>query len=79
LVWTGCVLMIVGFYLTFFLSHRRLWVRLSTRGKETFLEFAGSSHRNRIGFEQEFERMFHVLREDLLGPGKPSKEREEQA
>jgi len=79
LVWTGCVFMIVGFYLTFFLSHRRLWVRLSTRGKETSLEFAGSSHRNRIGFEQELEKMFQALQEELVRPGKHSKEREEQA
>jgi cytochrome c biogenesis protein len=79
LVWTGCILMIVGFYLTFFLSHRRLWVRLSTRGKDTFLEFGGSSHRNRIGFEQEFEKMFHALRDGLPRPESLSKEREEQA
>lgn len=79
LVWTGCVFMIVGFYLTFFLSHRRLWVRLSNQGKDTLLEFAGSSHRNRIGFEQEFERMFQALREEMLHPGKHSKERGEQA
>jgi cytochrome c biogenesis protein len=78
LVWTGCVFMIVGFYLTFFLSHRRLWVRLSTQGKDTLLEIGGSSHRNRIAFEQEFERMFQGLREELLRPGKHSKEREEQ-
>jgi cytochrome c biogenesis protein len=71
--------MIVGFYLTFFLSHRRLWVRLSNQGKDTLLEFAGSSHRNRIGFEQEFERMFQALREEMLHPGKHSKERGEQA
>ncbi len=79
LVWTGCILMVVGFYLTFFLSHRRLWVRLSNRGADTLLEFAGFSHRNRIGFEQEFERMFQALREEILHPGKHSKEREEQA
>jgi cytochrome c biogenesis protein len=79
LVWTGCVFMIVGFYLTFFLSHRRLWIRLSNQGKDTLLEFAGSSHRNRIGFEQEFERMFQALREEMLHPGKHSKERGEQA
>jgi len=79
LVWTGCVLMIVGFYLTFFLSHRRLWIRLSTPGKQTLLEFAGASHRNRNEFEQQFERMFLALRGGLLPPGRLSKEREEQA
>ena len=79
LVWTGCVFMIVGFYLTFFLSHRRLWVRLSPQGENTLLEFAGFSHRNRIGFEQEFEKMFQDFQDEMLRPAKRSKEREEQA
>jgi cytochrome c biogenesis protein len=79
LVWTGCFLMVVGFYLTFFLSHRRLFGRLTNRGEDTLLELAGSGHRNRIGFEQEFERMFRTLREDILRPQKRSAEREEQA
>jgi len=78
LVWTGCAFMMVGFYLTFFLSHRRVWVRLSPRGQDTLLEIAGSSHRNRIAFEQDFERMFQGLQEALLRPGTKSKEREER-
>ena len=79
LVWTGCLLMVAGFYLAFFLSHRRLWVRLSARGKETLLEIAGSSHRNRTGFEEEFEKMFQALRAEILTPGNRSQEREGQA
>lgn len=68
LVWTGCLLMVVGFYLAFFLSHRRLWGRLLVRRGETLFELAGSSHRNRVGFEQEFEGMFQALRAELLAP-----------
>lgn len=78
LVWTGCAFMMVGFYLTFFLSHRRIWVRLSPRGQDTLLEIAGSSHRNRIAFEQEFERIFQGLHEALFQAGANAKEREEQ-
>jgi cytochrome c biogenesis protein len=72
LVWAGCTLMIIGFYLTFFLSHRRLWIRLSAKGKETLLEFAGASHRNRAGFEQEFENMFQALKAKLQSQRKES-------
>jgi cytochrome c biogenesis protein len=79
LVWVGCVLMIIGFYLTFFLSHRRLWVRLSPKGKGTLLEIAGFSHRNRMGFEQEFEKMVNALQKKLQVIGQDSKEREGQA
>ena len=63
-VWTGCFLMMAGFYLTFFLSHRRIWVRLTEKGGETWVEIAGSSHRDRAGFEKEFEKMIQALREE---------------
>lgn len=61
-VWVGCFLMIAGFYMTFFMSHRRIWVTLSEKGKETAVVLAGSSHRDRLGFEQEFEKIYHSLR-----------------
>ena len=79
LVWTGCALMIIGFYMTFFLSHRRLWVRLSGKGKDTLVEIGGSSHRNRTGFEQEFEKMFHSFEKKLQVRRKDARESEGQA
>ena len=57
MVWIGCILMMVGFSMTFFLSHRRIWVRMTEKGEDTLVEMAGSSHRNRIEFEKEMERI----------------------
>jgi cytochrome c biogenesis protein len=79
LVWTGCILMVFGFYLAFFVSHRRLWGRLSPRGGDTLLEMAGSGHRNRNGFEEELERLFQSFRKEILPPEGRSPEREKQA
>jgi len=62
-VWAGCFLMMAGFYAAFFLSHRRIWVRLTEEGEKTSVEIAGASHRDRAGFEKEFERMIQALRE----------------
>jgi len=62
-VWAGCFLMMAGFYMTFFLSHRRIWVRLTEKGRETLVEIAGASHRDRSGFEKEFEKISQALRE----------------
>jgi cytochrome c biogenesis protein len=62
-VWAGCILMMVGFYVTFFLSHRRIWVKLTQKGGETWVEIAGASHRDRAGFEKEFEKIVQALRE----------------
>jgi cytochrome c biogenesis protein len=79
LVWAGCILMIIGFYLTFFRSHRRLWVRLSAKGGDTLVEIGGSSHRNRIGFEQEFAKMVRAFEEKLRARQKDAQESEGQA
>ena len=62
-VWAGCFLMMAGFYAAFFLSHRRIWVRLTEKGGKTWVEIAGASHRDRAGFEKEFEKMIQALRE----------------
>ena len=60
MVWIGCILMMVGFTMTFFLSHRRIWVRMTEKGEGMRVEMAGSSHRNRIEFEKEMERIEKV-------------------
>lgn len=62
-VWAGCLIMIAGFYMTFFMSHRRIWVRLTEKEGGTLVAIAGSSDRDRTGFEEEFEKIAQALRE----------------
>jgi cytochrome c biogenesis protein len=61
-VWIGCFLMIGGFYLTFFMSHRRLWVRLTGKDDGTVVEIGGSSHKDRMGFDKEMGRIEQALK-----------------
>jgi cytochrome c biogenesis protein len=65
-VWAGCFLMMAGFYMTFFMSHRRIWVRITERKGETLVEMMGSSHRNRTDFEKELDRVGQSLKALLL-------------
>jgi cytochrome c biogenesis protein len=62
-VWVGCFLLMAGFYMTFFMSHRRIWVRLTEKKGETVLELTGSSHRNRREFEKELEKIGLALKD----------------
>jgi cytochrome c biogenesis protein len=72
-VWLGCILMMAGFYMTFFMSHRRVWVRLMEKKGDTLVEVAGSSHRNRYEFEKELKRVSQALKGQLpQGQKKPS-------
>jgi len=51
IVWLGCALMTVGIMMAFFLSHNRLWIRIS--GGRAVL--GGTASKNPAAFERKFE------------------------
>jgi cytochrome c biogenesis protein len=58
-VWTvyaGCALMLIGLYVAFFLSHRRVWVYITKEeaADRCRILVCGGSSKNRIAFEKEF-------------------------
>jgi cytochrome c biogenesis protein len=57
IVWAGCFLMVGGFFVVLFLSHRRIWGRLREEKGGTRVDLGGVSHRNRLAFEKELDRM----------------------
>jgi cytochrome c biogenesis protein len=61
IVWVGSGLMILGLIVSFFFSHQRVWVRISkSSGGEVIL--AGSTNKNRIGFEKAFGELVNGIR-----------------
>lgn len=58
IVWLGCALMVLGIMIAFFMSHQRLWIRLSRAGDgRVEVVLAGSANRNRLAFEKRFEKL----------------------
>jgi cytochrome c biogenesis protein len=58
-VWTvyiGCTLMLIGLYVAFFLSHRRIWVYITQEesAERCRVLVCGGSSKNRLAFEKEF-------------------------
>jgi cytochrome c biogenesis protein len=62
IVWIGCFLMVTGFFVTFFMSHRRIWVRISKKKKGIKFSIAGTSSKNPVGLQRELEHLTHNLR-----------------
>ncbi len=60
LVYLGCFLMLFGLYLSFFVSHRRLWLVLFEDKKQAPL-FAGTTTRNKVAFEKTFATIMQEL------------------
>ena len=60
-VWIGCGLMILGLIVSFFFSHQRVWVRIP-KGPGGEVVLAGSTNKNRVGFEKTFGELVHGIR-----------------
>ncbi len=61
IVWIGCILMMVGLYLSFFIHHKKFWLKISENSGKATLLFAGSTRKNRFTFEREFDEKFSKL------------------
>ncbi len=64
-VWIGCLMMILGLYVAFFMSHRRLWLRLEPepgRKGRLRLVLVGNANRNQPAFARDFEQVAGKLK-----------------
>ncbi|OGP79438.1 MAG: hypothetical protein A2V86_01850 [Deltaproteobacteria bacterium RBG_16_49_23] len=61
IVWVGCSLMIIGFIISFFFSHQRVWVKIPSKGKGEIV-LAGSTSKNKVGFEKKFSQLVEGVR-----------------
>lgn len=62
-VWLGCTLMLLGIIAAFFISHRRVWLKITLKDKKSLINLAGSSNKNREGFEREFKELARLIKE----------------
>jgi len=64
-VWAGCILMMAGIYVSFFMSHRRIWVRVENGA----VTIGGNASKNQGGFQLFMDQLLtkltkHVSSED---------------
>lgn len=60
-VWLGCLVMMVGIYVAFFMSHRRIWVRI----QDGAVTVGGNASKNQGAFQQAFEGLVTRLDTEL--------------
>ena len=60
-VYFGCAIMLLGLYVAFFLSHKKVWIYVSREGDGSRLQVSGTSNKNKIGFENDFSALTDVL------------------
>jgi cytochrome c biogenesis protein len=62
IVWIGCFFMITGLFVTFFLSHKRIWVRLLKTDQGMKISAAGTANKNPVGLQREIEHLTNDLK-----------------
>lgn len=60
-VWVGCFLMVIGVYVAFFMSHRRIWVRI----QNGTITVAGNTSKNQAAFQPVFQQLVDKLTTQL--------------
>ncbi|MBM9535511.1 cytochrome c biogenesis protein ResB [Desulfobulbus alkaliphilus] len=60
-VYTGCLLMLIGLYIAFFRSHRRIYVLIQPDGQGSRLLFAGTTTKNKEGLEKKMNNLASKL------------------
>ena len=66
-VYVGFILMIIGIYITFFMSHQQICVEVVRKANKSEVMVAGTSNKNKIGMQKKVTKISERLAE--LTPG----------
>ncbi len=66
IVWLGSFIMSIGLLLAFLIYHRRMWVKLEEKNGRTKILIGGFPFKNKLGFENEFNRFVTTLERSLM-------------
>ena len=61
-VYTGFILMIIGIYMTFFMSHQQICVEVAAMDSKTEVMVAGTSNKNKMGMQKKVTLLAQKLK-----------------
>lgn len=71
LIYLACIVMTIGLYVTFFISHRKIWVHIAHEAPEgkgpVRISIGGTTNRNKLAFENEIERIISKASDAIEG------------
>lgn len=59
----GCLMLIVGIFMMFYISYQRVWLIVKPEGEKLIITFAGSGNRNQRDFAEEFKKLVSKVEE----------------
>jgi cytochrome c biogenesis protein len=70
IVYLACLVMAIGLYVSFFISHRKIWINIMNQGKSVKITIGGSSTKNKLNFEKEVDKMLSHASKAIEGRSK---------
>lgn len=61
-VYSGFILIILGCYITFFMSHQRLCIEVAQSGKKSKVMIAGTANKNKVGMQNRVKKISEKLK-----------------
>ncbi|MDK9709466.1 MAG: cytochrome c biogenesis protein ResB [Desulforhopalus sp.] len=61
IVYFGCSLLLLGLYMAFFLSHRRIWLYKHKAATSSIIYFAGTANKNKAAFAKTFSKLTNLI------------------
>lgn len=66
-VYVGCFILAFGLFVSFFMSHRRIWMYITEDKGGTKVQIGASAHKNRAAFEKTIEKLAAAFGADQKG------------
>ena len=60
-VYSGFILMIIGCFITFFMSHQQICIQVRNKGKKSRVTVMGTANKNKIGMQRRMKKMAEHL------------------
>jgi cytochrome c biogenesis protein len=70
LIYLASIVMTLGLYICFFISHKKIWVNIVNDKKSVSIAVGGSTNRNRLAFEKEIDKLISHASEAIEGRSK---------
>lgn len=67
LIYLACIIMAIGLYVSFFVSHRKIWIKIANSENSVRITLGGSVNRNKLNFEKEVDKMMSHASKAIQG------------
>ncbi len=61
IVWVGSTLLTLGLFLSFFVIHKRIWVKIVDKNNKVDIYVGGNANKNKINFDKDFSNLINEL------------------